>query len=277
MPCPSCGGAHRRSIAPGYWECTTLVDFPEGEKSAWDIWDPWRASINRKRPCGRHYQAGAVVSTEPCRCGIHSIGRCSRCDSPVCGIHGKLYADTLHCNECVRALFEVGQKEKREAAERAERVALAVREQLELSAREAMQRALEGLMSRRQLEPLATIRRAQTHRGPGGGAINWLAIDRRMGNGWYLGELNWARRDDEVTMSTRMVLAEDGRLLGSTDFGARVRPGRYFSFLRPKVIAVDGDEFDITQCANESLADLTAGLLEIAAGEPSIARWGLRS
>jgi len=140
-----------------------------------------------------------------------------------------------------------------------------------------MQRALEALtLSGRQPEPIATIRRAQTRRGPGGGAINWLAVNRRMGNGWYLGELNWTR-DDDITMSARLVLTEDGRLLGSTDLGPRVRPGRYFSFLRPKVIVVDGDEFDITQCADESLADLAAGLLKIAAGESTVPRWGLQS
>ena len=98
-----------------------------------------------------------------------------------------------------------------------------------------------------------------------------------MGNGWYLGELNWTRRDDDVTMGTRLVLTEGGRLLGSTGFGPRVRPGRYLSFLRSKVIVVDGDEFDITQCADKSLADLAAGLLKIAAGESTVPRWGQQS
>ena len=118
------------------------------------------------------------MPTEPCRCGIHSIGRRSRCNSPICGIHGKLYADTLHCNDCARALFEADQRDKQEAAKRAGEAATAIHEKLQLSAREALQKALEGLVSSgRQLEPLATIRRAQTLRGAGGGAINWLAID----------------------------------------------------------------------------------------------------
>jgi hypothetical protein len=218
------------------------------------------------------------VQTEPCRCGIYSIGRCSRCNSPICGIHAELYADTLHCNDCAQALVEAERRDRQEGAKRTGEAARAVREKLELSVREAMQRALEGLMSSgRQLEPLATISRAYAHSSPGGGGTSWLAIEKRMGNGWYLGELNWTHREGDFNMSVRLILTEDGRLLGSTGLGPRVRPGRYLSFLKPKVIVVDGDEFDITQCADESLMDLAAGLLKIAAGEPAVPRWGRQS
>jgi hypothetical protein len=241
MPCPHCGGAYRKPIEPGYWECTTLVQRPQSEMSAWEVWDPWLASINRE-PCGRRYRDGVVGPIEPPR------------------------------SERAQPLSQAVQEKRREAAERAERAAKVVRENLELNAREATQRAYEHLVSTgRQTESVATIRWVNESKGPGGGAVNWFAVERRMGQGWYLGQFDWTPRDDRAATSTRMVLTEDGRLLeGDKDYGPRIRPGRYLSFLRPKVIPVEKGEFDITRCGNDSLADLAAGLLEIAAGGSSI-------
>src|SRR4029077_11921069 len=51
MPCPNCGGTSRKPIAPGYWECTTVIDDPAFPRSAWDDSDPWRAATHPKRHC----------------------------------------------------------------------------------------------------------------------------------------------------------------------------------------------------------------------------------
>ena len=281
MPCPSCGGTSRRPIAPGYWECTTVIDDPAFPRSAWDDSDPWRAATHPKRPCSNRYQEGTSVPTEPCRCGIYSIGRCESCNDPVCGDHGRLYADALRCEGCARALFEADQTRKREAVEQAENAAAAERERLEPSAERAIQRAAQALgNSDRPAERLVAVRRK--HRpatgGPGGGspATSWLVIDREMGRGWYVGRFVWTSADGAAS-SARMVLTAGGLLLqGAQLFGQwdekengmtlRVRPGRYFAQFRRGVLAVDPDEFDIGRCKNDSLRDLTSGLLEVAAG-----------
>ncbi|HEY8814829.1 MAG TPA: hypothetical protein VIP57_06970 [Candidatus Dormibacteraeota bacterium] len=173
--------------------------------------------------------------------------------------------------------------------EQAESAAAAEREKLEPSAESAIQRAAEALgNSGRRPERLAAMKRK--HRpatgGPGGGspATSWLVIDREMGQGWYVGRFVWTSADGEVS-SARMALTEGGLLLqGAQLFGRwdkkengmtlRVRPGRYLAWLRRGVLAVDPDEFEFARCKNDSLRDLTSGLLEIAAGETLISRWG---
>jgi hypothetical protein len=229
------------------------------------------------------------VATEPCRCGIYSIGRCESCNDPVCGDHEKLYADALRCEGCARALFEADETRKREAVEQAKGAAVAERERLEPSVESAIQRAVEALgNSDRLLERLVAVRwehRSPTG-GPGGGspATSWLVIDREMGRGWYVGRFVWTSADGEASTAC-MVLTEGGLLLkgaqlsgqwGKKDNGMtpRVRPGRYFAWLRRGILAVEPDEFDIARCKNESLRDLTSGLLEVAAGEILISSWG---
>lgn len=225
------------------------------------------------------------MRTEPCRCGIYSIGRCGNCDDPICGDHGKLYADVLHCQDCALALLEADQARKRATVERAESAAAAEREKLEPSAESAIRRAAEALVnSDRPAERLVAVRRDERPAtgGPGGGspATNWLAIDGEMGQGWYVGRFAWTSTDGEVS-SARLVLTEGGLLLrGAQLFGQwdkkengmtlRVRPGRYFGWLRKGVLAVDREEFELARCTNDSLRDLISGLLEIVAGETSI-------
>jgi hypothetical protein len=275
MPCPRCGGISRNSIAPGYWQCTAVIDDPASPRSAWDDADPWRAATHPTRPCGHRYEEGTTFSADPCRCGIHSIGRCVRCDRPVCGFHGGLYEDALHCDDCRQVLLSAIEERKRTAAEQVENTAADIREKLELNAREAVQRAVDGLVaSGRPSDALATIEHVNTPRGPGGGAINWYLVKKRMGQGWYVGQLGWRSIDHGPATSTHLVLSEDGRLLeGARYVGPKIRPGRYFSVLRSEVVAVEGGEFHIAQCGNDSVEDLTSGLLEIAAGDPKPLSW----
>jgi hypothetical protein len=213
--------------------------------SAWEVWDPWQAAILGGHPCGHSYREGIAKATEP-------------------------------CGEYVQAPPEEAAERRREIAEQAQSLAAAMREDLEQRAKEATRRAVARLAgSDSESEPLATIRRINTPRGPGGGAVNWLALKERVGRGWYIGQLDWTCQNDGARVSTRMVLAEDGRLLeGDRGLGPRVRPGRYLSFLRSEVIAIVGLEFDMTRCTNASLEDLATGLLEIASGETHLFPWG---
>lgn len=110
---------------------------------------------------------GQFRPTEPCRCGIYSIGRCENCGDAVCGDHGKLYAGALHCQDCARALSEEDQFRKREAAERVESDATAAREKLESSAERAIRRAAEALVnSGRPRERQAAVAREESAYGP---------------------------------------------------------------------------------------------------------------
>jgi hypothetical protein len=288
MPCPSCGGTRRNPIAPGYWECTTAIDDPAIVKSAWDVADPWRAATFPQRPCGHRYQDGPVVKSEPCQCGTYSIGRCGRCDEPVCGDHGTPHAGGLHCKRCARALLEEDQRRKREVAD----ARAAAREKLKQSAEEAIRRATEALgNSGRPPERLAVVKRIETSGsgGPGGGrpGTSWLEIEREMGLGWYVGRFVWTARGEGESMSSHLALTEKGGLLeGSGLFGRwdkaeggfhlRVRPGWVFPRFRKPVLAVKPDEFGLERSENDSLGDLTSGLLEIAAGETLIPSWGQR-
>jgi hypothetical protein len=222
------------------------------------------------------------VPTEPCRCGVYSIGRCENCDEPVCGDHGKPYAGALHCQDCARVLLDADQSRRREVEERARNAAAAEREKLELSAESAIQRATEALVnSDRPPERLVVVRRdvRPATGGPGGGspATNWLAIDREMGLGWYVGRFVWTSTAGEA-LSARLVLTEGGLLLQGAQLSGRwdkkedgmtlrVRPGRYFAWLRRGVLAVDPGEFELMRCENDALGDLTSCLLEIAAGQ----------
>jgi hypothetical protein len=275
MPCPRCGGISRKSIAPGHWQCTTVIDDPAFPRSAWDEADPWRAATHPTRPCGHRYEEDPTFSTDPCRCGIHSIGRCVHCGSPVCGFHGRLYEDTLHCDDCRQVFLRAIKERERMATEQAENAAAEIREKLERNARAAVQRAVDGLVaSGRRSEALATIEHVNTPRGPGGGAINWYLVKERMGQGWYVGQLEWRSIENGAATSTRLVLSEDGRLLeGARYVGPKIRPGRYLSVFRSEVIAVAGVEFHVAQCGNDSVEDLTSGLLEIAAGDPKPLSW----
>ncbi len=56
----------------------------------------------RYGPCGHRFQAGVAVGTATCACGRYSIGRCTDCDEPLCGLHGR-GEDSLRCADCERA------------------------------------------------------------------------------------------------------------------------------------------------------------------------------
>jgi hypothetical protein len=155
---------------------------------------------------------------------------------------------------------------------------------LELSIESAVQRTVEALVnSGRPPERLVAVRRdvRPATGGPGGGspATSWLAIDGEMGMGWYVGRFVWESAGE--ASSARLILTEGGSLLQGAQLSGRwdkkedgvalrVRPGRYFAWLRRGVLAVDPVELELARCENEALGDLASWLLEIAAGQTSI-------
>lgn len=104
--CPRCGGVAQRSIAPGLWECTAIVSAPAfeqrqvaGAPSGHFAPQP----VPSSRVCGHRYQAlvpGAPEVAEPCTCGTFAIGRCQRCQSPICGDHSGLIDAARVCSTC---------------------------------------------------------------------------------------------------------------------------------------------------------------------------------
>lgn len=116
MGCPACGGTERVQIAPGYYECRTVVA------------RPGPPPIHPALPvqpvpgiCGIRYQEGTGGQAIPCRyCGLYSIGRCQRCGEPVC--HDHVGSDRGQPVECVTCRITASQAAtQRAAAEEAER------------------------------------------------------------------------------------------------------------------------------------------------------------
>jgi hypothetical protein len=106
VPCPDCKGSSRIAIAPGYWQCTTLVrrfiphwGLMPGTSPQLGIMGPVLAA--RQRPCGRRYQeAGGrneIDVNASCACGMFAIGRCADCGVFVCGEHSGLSEGRLTC------------------------------------------------------------------------------------------------------------------------------------------------------------------------------------
>ena len=98
--CPDCGGAQRRSIGLGYWECTSDVARPgESVEPAGYGGQPVVVTRWSSGPCGTRYQEGdgSMVSANPCSCGTFAIGRCAECGRLVCGDHSVLKGDRRLC------------------------------------------------------------------------------------------------------------------------------------------------------------------------------------
>ena len=109
MGCPTCGGSDRVLVAPGYWECRSLVEehrpglVPDGMGGTRPITDVVR------RPCGlRYHEAIGGGSTLLCDWdqGTFAIGLCADCGKPVCGDHSRLYQDRRLCIRDVHAREE---------------------------------------------------------------------------------------------------------------------------------------------------------------------------
>ena len=91
--CPVCGGSDRTQIAPGYFECTSVVygTAPGPGYGAPPTGQLGPQHVTTSRICGQRFQTGAPLpSPLGCTasgCGFFAVGRCSQCGAPVCGQH----------------------------------------------------------------------------------------------------------------------------------------------------------------------------------------------
>lgn len=110
MSCPACGGHERNLVAPGYWECCSLVE----ERRQGLVPNPGGPAgammpvehISRHQ-CGVRYSDGGTGGNiQSCACGTFAIGACADCGLLVCGDHSRLYKGRRLCSEHVRAMEE---------------------------------------------------------------------------------------------------------------------------------------------------------------------------
>lgn len=94
MGCPRCGGADRRPVAPGYFQCTSVVPTsrPAQTPSGMQI-------IPSSAVCGHRYQPGRAVVGASCGCGTYAVGVCAECGRGVCGDHSHA-GDVRTCTDC---------------------------------------------------------------------------------------------------------------------------------------------------------------------------------
>jgi hypothetical protein len=111
VSCPSCGGHRRTAVAPGYWECRSLVE----ERRPGLVPDPMGGlgatmpvTDMIRRKCGVQYHEAAEGSvTLVCGfCTTFAIGLCAECAKPVCGDCSDRYQGERLCIQHMRARHE---------------------------------------------------------------------------------------------------------------------------------------------------------------------------
>lgn len=103
MVCPTCGGSERMELAPGYYRCSSVVVDRFGGPGQTD---PRRGPmvIEKPRICGAEYQEGTPsMSDVTCWCGTFPVGRCTRCEVPVCGYHSDMSDRGRLCGNCLES------------------------------------------------------------------------------------------------------------------------------------------------------------------------------
>lgn len=123
MACPSCGGTDRRAIAPGYWECTSLVEssYPTGLHPSGKF-GPVHETVASS--CGRRYQEGGgrALTTICQTCTVFAIGVCAECGVPQCGNCGAHLDGAFLCGGCREVVMEVRREANAAAVAAAEMV-----------------------------------------------------------------------------------------------------------------------------------------------------------
>lgn len=105
MACPTCGGTNRSLIAPGYYQCRSIIRWstrtwvpapgylpgPGVPMAPIDTW--------HERACTDQYQEGDAVTAQLplCACFTYAVGICADCKNPVCGVHSELVGDLRRC------------------------------------------------------------------------------------------------------------------------------------------------------------------------------------
>lgn len=100
MPCPTCRGATRTEISPGYWRCDTTIT-TEREGPGFQRPGSGPPVLYDTRVCGEHYVEASSTPNNLglCACNTSAIGYCSECRRPVCGTHSGLWDGRRLCDE----------------------------------------------------------------------------------------------------------------------------------------------------------------------------------
>lgn len=163
MACPTCGGTERRPIAPGFWECASLIyqQIPTGAHPSGQF-GPAFATV--ATTCGRRYhEGGGGSSTSLCQtCTVFAIGVCADCRIPQCGNCGLHFRGTFLCKSCLTARRAAERAAEKEAAEAAAAAAARAKADGEATVRRnnetmetwlvATARALDGQVRRNHRE-----------------------------------------------------------------------------------------------------------------------------
>lgn len=165
--CPACSGAAKRSVAPGYWECQSVIQETVSGLVPDQATPPW---LRRMRPvayvtervCGQRYQTGETSAGTPkCWCGTFSIGECAQCRTPICGDHSRLAAARI-CVACITK--EEAAQARAEAKRAAERAAEHARRESERLEREVQ--AKRELLERQKREHAKAVAANRVRYGP---------------------------------------------------------------------------------------------------------------
>lgn len=121
MTCPRCGGASRRQISGGFWECTTSHEIVTNtvRQVGPEVFQP--AVRSEFRTCHHRYHEGdEAVSSDPalCRCNTFAIGQCTECGVPVCGDHSDLWDEHRVCLDHLAYFIEIRLAERTQAEEK---------------------------------------------------------------------------------------------------------------------------------------------------------------
>ena len=123
MNCPQCGGLTVNEVSPGYYSCSSPIQFLAGVQQM-----PFgQQPIYQTRICGNTWQEySPVLGSAPpvCICGTYAVGTCGDCGKPFCGQHSGLYQGHRYCNTYINAeKSKVAVEQARRQAESEQRAA----------------------------------------------------------------------------------------------------------------------------------------------------------
>ena len=102
MACPLCRGASRAPIAPGYWECQSIVTVPRIHQVPDQriLGGFLQQVVQESSRCGHRYaeSVGLPAPGAVCGCGTFAIGLCADCSTPVCGDHSGVWGGNRLCH-----------------------------------------------------------------------------------------------------------------------------------------------------------------------------------
>lgn len=135
MDCPQCGGSSHRTIASGYFECTSVVLITQRD------WVPDVTRPGAMRPLDvqshstcrhRWHERDASLPPVPTcsACGTFAISLCFECGTPICGDHSKLMEPGRLCAQHAKPLEDEISASRQQATQAAREKAVRDRDEI---------------------------------------------------------------------------------------------------------------------------------------------------